>query len=385
MSQPATAENRQNQNSQNREVRNLANLSDSASTSRVLNLAKTYLACRDVEEYTAQPFFRDNQLNKCILIKHTLRHNERELFVRPRRTATKMILPFDVHDLRLGGRSIFIGQKGFDTFCRSFFNMNSPSASADVEILRLLDLLPSLDPFLVREHLNRNGFKIAGCYFRISPSDIKNMVGFANSEIEKLVKNAFSDALSNKALKLTDKILSNELDSELWPLSATLRLTAEEFSSGIFSWRGFLYFKWRYLGLQDEMRKVLQGLASYQPQGQCDDSIKNYLRQARPRLARQIVDVIAAVGRTLSVYDKAYASLTDDGNPGPFRRFLLDGPNLFYELGESIGILGHMGSFWGYRVGSLKNGVRLTPMEYADILMDFEESMAVTETTAIAV
>ncbi len=156
-----------------------------------------------------------------------------------------------------------------------------------------------------------------------------------------------------------------------------LRMSEDEFSDGIFSWRGFLYFKWRHLSLQDEMRKVLEGLATYQPVGSADEALKEYLREVRPRLARKIVTAISNVGRTLNVYDQAYHALVEGENAGPFRRFLLDGPSLFFELGENIGILSHIGSFWGYRMSQAMQSQRLTPMEYSDILMDFEDSLSV--------
>jgi hypothetical protein len=364
-----------------REVRSLANLSETASTSRVLNLARINLLSGTLEEYSRNPFFKDAQLNRAIIIKHTLRVNERDLFTKPKRTATKLILPFDVSDLRLGARSIFINQVGFDGFCRNFFNYSLSSTAQDIETLKLLDTIPSLDPFLVREHLNRQKIRPAACYFKIAQNDVQAMIGFANSEIEKLVRNAFGDAMSSGTVKLTDKILSNELDKELSPLKLTLRMSDEEFSDGLFSWRGFLYFKWRYLKLQDEMRAVLGGIANYQPVGSSDDGIRDYLRTARPRIARKIVNAVSDVGQTLSIYDQAYHALIDAGNPGPFRRFLLDGPNLFYDLGESIGILGHVSSFWGYRIGLGKQQKtsRLSPMEYVDMLMDFEESMSRTD------
>lgn len=366
------------QNATNRDVRNLANLGETASTSRVLNLSQIYLTSSKEKEYQLKPFFRDSQMNKAILVKHTLRANERDLFARVRRTATKIILPFDPLDLKLGGRSILVNQLGFDSFCRAYFNTDDISGNSDVQVLRLLDTLPSLDPFLVREHLGRNGYRPGACYLKISPFDVQRMIGFANEEIERLVVNAFGDGLTGGAsVKLASKILANELDKELWPLKKTLRMTDEEFSDGIFSWRGFLYFKWRHIELQEEMRKVLEGLASYQPIGASDENLREYLKDARPRLARSIVNAIANVGRTLNVYDQAYHALVEGENPGPFRRFLLDGPGLFFELGENIGILSHIGSFWGYRMGQQMMNQRLTPGEYADILMDFEDSLTV--------
>ncbi|WP_303828665.1 hypothetical protein [Asticcacaulis taihuensis] len=360
----------------NRDVRSLANLGETASTSRVLNLSAVHVNSAHEKDYQLRPFFRDSQMNKAILVKHTLRANERELFGRYRRTATKIILPFDVTDLKLGGRSILVNQVGFDAFCRGYFG-DDINANADVQTLRLLDQLPSVDPFLVREHLSRHGHKPGACYLKISPYDIQRMIGFANEEIERLVRTAFSGSVGGSAIKLAGKILANELDAELWPLKATLRMADDEFSDGIFSWRGFLYFKWRHIELQDEMRKVLEGLSTYQPIGACDDGTRDYLKEVRPRLASRIVNAVASVGRTLNVYDRAYHALVHGENPGPFRRFLLDGPSLFFELGESIGILSHIASFWSYRMGQQMMTQRLTPFEYGDILMDFEDSLSV--------
>jgi hypothetical protein len=361
--------------SQNRDVRNLANLGETASTSRVLNLAQIFMSNGRDRDYLTKPFFNDSQLNKALIIKHTLRMNERDQFTRPRRTATKIIMPFDANDLKLGGRSLFVNQIGFESFARNFFNINDPMVNRDVQVLRLLDSLPSLDPFLVREHLSRSGFKPAACYLKISPYDVQRMIGFANEEIERLVITALGSALKGAAIKLAGKILSNELDNELSPLKMTLRMNDEEFSDGIFSWRGFLYFKWRHIELQEELRRVLEGLSNYQPFGVMDDGCRDYLKEARPRLARKIILAAAGVGTTLDVYDRAYQALVCDQNPGPFRRFLIDGPTLFYELGESIGILSHISSFWNYRMSKAMAHCRLTPLEYCDVLMDFEDSM----------
>ena len=378
MSAPAALDQRGNaQAISNRDVRNLANLGETASTSRVLNLAQVYLTSSKEKEYQLRPFFRDSQLNKCLIVKHTLRANERELFSQSKRTATKIILPFDPTDLKLGGRSMFVNQMGFDSFCRGYFNIDDVSGNNDVQLLRLLDNLPSLDPFLVREHLSRNGFKPGACYLKISPFDVQRMIGFANAEIERLVMTAFGkDLIGGAGMKLAGKILSNELDKELWPLRKTLRMSDSEFSDGIFSWRGFLYFKWRHTELQEEMRKVLEGLSSYQPVGQADEGLRDYLREVRPRLAKRILGAATNVGRTLAIYDQAYSALVNGENPGPFRRFLLDGPSLFFELGESIGILSHIGSFWSYRMNAQGHGQRLSPLEYSDVLMDFDDSLA---------
>ena len=360
-----------------REVRNLANLGETASTARVLNLSQIYLNSRHLEGYEANPLFRDSLLNRAILVKHTLRAGERELFAKRKRTATKIILPFDAQDLKLGGRSIFVDQIGFDSFANEYFRNNSSESGRDTEVLRLCDALPSLDPFLLREQLARFGYRPATCYLKITPNDIVRMTGIANDEIGRLVQMAFGATTDAGGGKLTDKILSNEVDVELLPLKDCLRLKDDEFSEGIFSWRGFLYFKWRYIELQHELRRVLHGLQSYQPSGKMTSELRQYLFDVRPRLAKRIIKAIYNVGATLGVYDTAYNALIRKSDPAPFRRFLLDGPNLFFELGESIGILSHISSFWMYRMGDRPGLKKLAPDEFADILADFEDSLTV--------
>ncbi|BEV12907.1 hypothetical protein ATDW_34030 (plasmid) [Asticcacaulis sp. DW145] len=359
-----------------KDVRSLANLGETASTSRVLNLGYVYRAHGELPEYTAKPFFANRQMNRALILKHTLRANEQDLFTKPRRTTTKIILPFDPDDLKLGGQSVLVGQVGYDNFLRNIYNTKTIAALPDVEVLRALDELPSLDPFLVREHLGRRGYRPASCYLHITQADIARMIGFANGEIESLVREAFGSAMQQATLKLAGKILANELDNELDPLRMTLRLSSAEFSDGIFSWRGFLYFKWRYTELQGELNKVLNGLATYQPMLTRDKAVLEFLADIRPRLAKRISLAIVSVGRTLAVYDQAYLALTKGHDPGPFRRFLLEGPSLFFELGEHIGILSHISSFWNYRMSRVNRMQRMSAEEYSELLMDYSDSLS---------
>ncbi len=152
-------------------------------------------------------------------------------------------------------------------------------------------------------------------------------------------------------------------------------MSDEDFAEGMFSWRGFLYFKWRQTQLQDEIRLVVDGLKNYRPLGVSDSDTRAYLEDARPRLARKIMGATLATRKTLLIYDKAYSALTEGADPVPFQRFLMDGPKMFFELGESIGVLSHIGSFWAYRMAGRMAHMRLSPVEFADILVDFEDSL----------
>lgn len=360
-----------------REMRNLAHLNATAASHRVLNLSKIYLQNLENEDYLARPLFENSTLNRAIILKHVLRMDERHLFGPGRTTVTKIVLPFDARDLSLGGRSFFYRQHRFEELLESFLGIDDAGKNRDVDILRCLDRLPSLDPFLVREHLLRMNVRPAGCYFQISTADLKSMSAFTAAEIENLVAAAFGGRKVGAA-KLGTKILSDRLDQELAPLKEALGMTDDQFSDGISSWRGFLYYKWAYVQLQDGIREVLSGLSSYKPVPTHDDSLRTYLRRARPRLAKALVKAIQDAGRTLEAYDEVYRAMDEDRDPEPFRQFLLRGSKLFFDLGDRIGTLNHIVSFWRFRMKRVRdnNSKPLESIEYADILIDFEASLA---------
>ena len=372
-----TGENESTRVVSQRDLRSLVALKDTSSTCRVLNLGRIFLDHRTEKEYTLKPFFRHSQMNKSIIIKHTLRSNERGLLPQGRRTATKILFPFDFNDLRLGGQSIFVNEFGFDNFLRYFYDVKDTSEVRDAVILRALDALPSLDPFLVREYLGRQGIKPGACYLQISPADIIKMLSFCNSEIEDLVKRAIGNEIKGGAVNLAGKILASDMNDDLDPLRRTLHIEPDRFSEGLFAWRGFLYFKWRWTELQSELRAVLDGLASYVPRGCTDEDHKIFLNGIRPRIGFKILQGIKQCGQLLLAYDVAYKALIEASDPTPFRNFLMNGPLMFYDLGEILGILDHIASFWRFRMVTTHGKEPLPYFEYADILTDFEESLNV--------
>ena len=208
-----------------RGIRNLVHLQDTASTARLLNLLSTWRRHKDKPEYSAEPFFQDKRLNRAMIVKHRLRPDELELFDHPRQTATKVVFPVDPTNLKLGGKFAFIGQKNFSALIADFIGQNENAIALDPPLLKLLDELPSLDPFLLREELKRNGYQPAACYLELSEADLKKIFAFVQCEIEPLVRLCTGGTLASHTVKLVERILSNKLDGEMEPLRQVLRLS----------------------------------------------------------------------------------------------------------------------------------------------------------------
>ena len=362
-----------------RSLRSLARLQNSGATSRVLNLHRVHDQYGRTDEHGKRPFFRHPLLNQALVVKHRLREQEADLFDDYRTIATKIILPIDRDDLRSGGRYAFVGQRGYEALLTDLIG-DSVDAMLDRKTLEVLGRLPSFDPFLMREHLRRFDVFPAPCYFDISPADLKRMFSFMQAELSELVDLSLGVGEGDRAgsaATLAEKILSNSAGEDMEPLRLTLRLAHHEYMEGIFCWKGFLYYTWKLGELNLGAPALIRELKTVASAGKTDAATSNYVATARDRIIRAIQTSRIAVGDTLNIYDQAYQNLTRAGDPAAFRAFLLQAPAMFLRLGEKLGVIDHIVSFWTYRFPP-GHASAAPALELMDIFLDFEESLGLT-------
>ncbi len=357
-----------------RAIRNLAHLRRSASTARVLNLLKIHLDHGHQAEWADRPLFRTPALNRSLIIKHRLRRDETDSFYQRRQVATKVVIPLDAADLRSGGRYVFVGQRGFERMMQAAFGIDA--GHPDMATLNLLDRLPSLDPFLLREQLKRGGVEPAACYFSISESDLQRMARFVEEEIRPLVTLSIGPDLEavGSTRRLAGKILSSDPRDRMEALRETLRLEVADYEEGVFCWKGFLYYKWILTSLRAEVAAVIDAVQTVKPTGKADKDARDWLDRGRAVLRDRITAVCDEAACTLDIYDAAYDRLTIGGRPAAFRDFLLDAPRLFARLGDQLGAVQHVVSFWRFRFSPGASGVGVE--ELIDIFTDFEAGLA---------
>ena len=358
--------------SNERIYRSLRGLEKTASTSRVLNLAA--LAMRNVgnAEHTDQPLFKSPVLNGAVILKHRLRSDEVDLFDGMTRNATKLIVPFDKSDLSLGGRTVFVNEKGWMPVLQELRG-GADEMLRDVEILEAINELPSLDPFLLREHMKRRGYEVSPTYFDISPGDVDKMQRFVGGEIARLIELAYGGAAGGATNRLVEALLSSKTDERLEPLRLTLQLEGESYREGIFSWKGFLYYKWVLNTLWPRLKEVLIEITKVRVVGPRDRDLMVMVDELKVRLRAAVEAQVKAVMGYLKTYDAVFQQLTE-GNAIAFRDFLLKSPEMFMALGEGAGTLSHVATFWRYRFPEGKP--IMAPMgEVIEILQDFEQGL----------
>lgn len=360
-----------------RRIRNLEGLKATGDSSRVLNLVSVWAQSGHLPEYYEQPLFENRRLNRALILKHRLRNNEQDLFENHHSVGTKILLPIDDRDWKLGGRFVFIGQKDYLTVLSNTFGESIINSQRDREILEILAASPSLDPFLLKEILAKNSVSVSPCYFEISKPDSQAMNSFLKNEISNLVAQISlgGDNINVYTEKLVNKIMSGRVDDGLEHLRLALNLPVEDFADGIFSWRGFLYYKWSQTNISKRILPVMDSIINLKPFGLVSDTKKKKIRNAKIELKQIILNTIDEIKETLAIYDNSYQSLVVGKNPVIFRDFLVSAPSLFLKLGAQLGMMNYICNFWNFRFDPKQGASVMDADELTELLAEFHEGL----------
>jgi hypothetical protein len=361
-------------------VRNLKGIIASSSSARILNLHALAADPPDDPDYLLTPMFAHPVLNRSIIVKHNVAAGEEERLAPRRFNATKIIFPFDPHDLNLGGQFMFVDQHDFPAALGCQLEYGDLPLDRDLEVLRVLDRLPTLDPFLVREALARQEIEVDRCYFRFTEPEKAQMLGFVEGQMGSLIQLCFGElsAGDRRTKRLSRLLLADNDSPDLAPLQMTLQMDDEEFSEAMFSWKALLYYRWRTQALTPTLKVTLRSLSRlgrkrYNPDAQ------RFIASAKTLLDSSIIKAWREIGQTLQLYDRAYGALIQEQNPESFRRFLTQGSGLFLDLGERIGRLEQVASFWAYRLSDHDNG-GMSPDDVMDAMRDLLQGLSIWPT-----
>ncbi|MEP6830194.1 MAG: hypothetical protein ABI963_07630 [Rhizomicrobium sp.] len=356
-------------------VRFLCSL-DGASTSRVFNLRHIARINAADPEHGSKPLFLSPVINTAFVLKQRIRPDETYLFATTRSAGTKIIVPVDPADLRAGGRSIFIDQRGFLETLREAGHYSDEKLERDMGVLRLLNAIPSLDPFLLREHLRANNIEVAPCYFAISASDQERMHQFVSKELALLVKLANgADDDGGSTGRMVTAMLSGQVNEKLEPLRMTLGLSDQDFREGAFGWRGLLYYKWATQDFWPDVMGILREIKEIIPQGAISEQQRVFLVNTKRHIIEMVRDNNQHISKVLDIYDESFSELVASNSPNTFRGFLLSASSMFLDLGEKMGAISHIVSFWRYRFPK-GNPVLIDAEELSIIFQDFVSGFA---------
>jgi hypothetical protein len=336
-------------------VQSLRNITARSSSARVLDLHSLALDEGEDPLHREKPMFAHPVLNRTIIVKHHPRPGEFESSSERGAIVTKVIFPFDSSDLDLGGQFLLVDDPELPDLLARHLDWLAIDMKRDLAVLRLLDRLPTLDPFLLHEALTANKLDVAPCYFRLSVTDKSEMRDFVAHQVETLIGLCFGGATVSdaQAKRLSELILAQGDSPELAPLRLALRMEPEEFAQAMFCWKAVLYYRWRSRTIGPEVKATRRSISGINI-SRFDIDAARFVRAAVGQLEGLVVDCERRIADMFRIYDDVFDALTEQRTPEPFRRFLLDGPKLFARLGERMGRLEQLTSYWGHQFPGMR-------------------------------
>ena len=353
------------------------------STSRVIDLVSIKERFGETVGWATNPMFHMSRLNKSFLVKHTLRAWERETIGGDRTSATKVIIPISDKDLTLGGHSIFVEDPQFERQLSEHLGVthDHPNFAADVVRLRAIAELPSFDPYLLHEFFRRAGEQIDECYFVISDDELRKITEYVAGQIDILVRKALGGggdaATLAKSRKLAKVLFEDEASPQLAVLRDALRMTPQEYRAGVFGWKGTLYYSWRAGDCYAELASFLKDLKNLRISGLTGED-RAEMRSVISSIAQLSMGRWDRLKGRLDTYHEEFQRFVERGDPAALKSFMTRAPEMFVEMGEDIGRLQHVASYWKFWT----KGRRIQSMpaqEAFAILPDFEAALQVTD------
>jgi hypothetical protein len=326
------------------------------------------------KDAAAKRFFHNPPLNNVVLIKDQVPEHERK---GPRcpPVGTKLYFPFNELDIYEGGRTIFLHDPALPQTIIDNFGQNAALTKEalvqDLRILEILDGLPSLDPFLMKDVFMRADIAVNEDYFEISPEQWKEIEIFILQRFEPLVKAAFPDAMSSdeKARRLIEKIWEAKDVTALKPLIDAFRLPENKALEIFGAWKGINFYSFQYSRVQPKLIDIAKWLKGIDiPYGAIpnDDRTKLLanMEQVKDQLRREWQKVDTILREYTDGYDQMFKHKASSAQ---FLGFLRNSSKAYWDLGSGLGKTNHAAYCWMVLTGRYQAGKLPWPVMHQTI------------------
>jgi hypothetical protein len=338
-----------------------------AGSSRVFNCVEIYH--RLCSKEAADPsFFKHAPFHKMVVIKEAA--SGRDSLALGRRLVTKLYFPYNSEDIYEGGRSILLHDPKVIEVLNELVGLQSPKLAKDVvrsdlKVLQVLDGLPSLDAFLMRDALELEGLSPNPLYMEVSESERQEIFDFIRRKFEPLVRTAVGqDAFQDgKVRVLVDKIWeARDLDA-LEPLIQACRFPKGEALKIFTAWKGVNFYAFQYERSKDGIETLERWLGDIvMPRAGYSGVDVEQMVYFRTNSLARLKHHRRAVDDIVREYDGVYSQfIAHPEAAANFVNFLYRSREIYWRMGESLSALDHGMHCW--EVGTAKFANRRPPAE----------------------
>ena len=292
--------------------------------------------------------------------------------------ATVLYLPFDTEHIAGGGNSLDLSvargrREALYDLTGFREDEEGRAVDRDRRLIAVIEDLPSLDPFLLRDRLETGGIKAPEAYFEISDGEFEEIKKYILTKFRPITTRVV-DPTSAKASEIAEQFIMKLWDGKdlayLAPITKVFRIDPEQAGEIYYAWKGVTYYEFQYKRGQ----RTLLGFADWlHAKGSTPSHyVKPAVRQELEARVRQVTTAFARhlknSSEILRIYNQAYEDLfVRGGDARPFIGFLKDSSTLFWDIAASISAMNHAVAVWRQHTGKSTDG-RLAADDLAKLL-----------------
>lgn len=307
----------------------------------------------------ASLFFQNKPLNNLVLIKDMI--PESEAAGSATSIGTKLYIPFNENDIYEGGRTIFFHDRHLEASLRAHYGetaLGKDSLQSDLRVVGLLDRLPSLDPFLLKDVFLNEGLSVNEAYFEVSQEIWNEIESFILQRLEPLAVAAFPEAIKSDDLarQLVEKIWEARDLVALQPLIQAFRLPPGEELDIFASWKGINFYAFQYQRAKPMMGELMIWLRDLKiPLAAVSvterQEVKENLEWAKAQLRSEWQKAETILQEYQTSYDRMFKQKISSSE---FLAFLKKSKRAYWDLGNSLGKTGHATYCWNAMTNRFK-------------------------------
>lgn len=319
-------------------------------SSRVFNVDRAHRNALNQGATKDELLFKYNDLHRMIFIKQVIRDQTYQS-ERQGKIGTKLYFAFNETNALEGGKSIFVGDPKFDQALSFQIGFGRAKDHAgyihDRDVIQILDNLPSLDPFLMKDRFEAEGIDPHPAYLQITPEEWTTIRDHVLDRFRPIVQLAFAGAdnvnAEAKLRSLVQKMWEAKDMDSLRPIIQVMNLDEEDAPSALHAWKGVIYYDYRMKSVEPAMKNLAGWLAkSAEPIDAANKVQRQTIEEVKDAVKSKLRDHWMLVRRRLDEYNEAYKLLfIDNKSPGPFIQFLGNAPDVFSDLGDGLSRLDH--------------------------------------------
>jgi hypothetical protein len=323
--------------------RDILNLFLQSGSARKLDVCRFTMAIASSGGSDQPYLFQNKFLNYAILFKRTVAGGD-TAFLREKSISTVIYMPYDARQPYEGGESFVFSQK---SFCRHYAhkldaaNTDRATVEHDLEILKILDSLPTFSPLIMELAFERKNMSISSAYVDLKPELRVKLRAQLKGRIRPMIVAVYdrSSLTVEKAVEdITDKLLCVRDVSQILPLVRALHLPLESAGELLSSWIGITHLEYEYSMIQNHLKEFAAWLAD-------SSNVSEYASTRDRSYVGSLMDIVKAKLRVdwkriynlSNEYRETYNGLVYTGDIEKFSSFVRKCQGVYWELGDLLG------------------------------------------------